>query len=34
MGRGGHRVPDFIRAGGVTTPLFLFVPIFMMSRVF
>jgi di/tricarboxylate transporter len=34
MGPGGYRVPDFMRAGGIMTVLFLVVLIFMMNLVF
>jgi len=34
MGPGGYRVPDFMRAGGVMTVLFLVVSMFMMNLVF
>ena len=34
MGPGGYRVPDFMRAGGIMTILFLVVMMFMMNLVF
>jgi di/tricarboxylate transporter len=34
MGPGGYRVPDFIRAGGIMTALFLVVLIVMMNLIF
>ena len=34
MGPGGYRVPDFIKAGGVMTVLFLIVMMFMMNLVY
>jgi di/tricarboxylate transporter len=34
MGPGGYRVPDFIRAGGIMTVLFLVVSLLMMNLVF
>jgi len=34
MGPGGYRVPDFIKAGGIMTVLFLIVMMLMMSLVF
>ncbi|MCW8930482.1 MAG: SLC13 family permease [Gammaproteobacteria bacterium] len=34
MGPGGYRVPDFMKAGGVMTILFIIVMIFMMNLVF
>jgi len=34
MGPAGYRVPDFIRAGGIMTVLFLVVLIVMMNVVF
>ncbi len=34
MGPGGYRVPDFIKAGGIMTVLFLVVMMFMMNLVF
>ncbi|HBE92205.1 MAG TPA: SLC13 family permease, partial [Gammaproteobacteria bacterium] len=34
MGPGGYRVPDFMRAGGIMTILFLIVMMVMMNLVF
>ena len=34
MGPGGYRVPDFMRAGGIMTILFLIVMVAMMNLVF
>jgi di/tricarboxylate transporter len=34
MGPGGYRVPDFMRAGGVMTILFLVVSLTMMNLIF
>ena len=34
MGPGGYRVPDFMRAGGIMTVLFLVVSLFMLNLVF
>jgi di/tricarboxylate transporter len=34
MGPGGYRVPDFLRAGGIMTLLFLAVTMVMMNLVF
>jgi di/tricarboxylate transporter len=34
MGPAGYRVPDFMRAGGVMTVLFLIVTILIMNLVF
>ena len=34
MGPGGYRVPDFMRAGGIMTVLFLVVMLIMMNLVF
>ena len=34
MGPGGYRVPDFMRAGGIMTVLFLVVMMLMMNLVF
>jgi di/tricarboxylate transporter len=34
MGPAGYRVPDFIKAGGIMTVLFLVVMMVMMSLVF
>ena len=34
MGPGGYRVPDFMRAGGIMTVLFLVVMIAMMNLIF
>ena len=34
MGPGGYRVPDFMRAGGIMTILFLLVMMLMMQLVF
>ena len=34
MGPGGYRVPDFMRAGGIMTVLFLVVTIAMLNLVF
>ena len=34
MGPGGYRVPDFLRAGGIMTGLFLIVMLVMMNVIF
>jgi di/tricarboxylate transporter len=34
MGPGGYRVPDFLRAGGIMTVLFLIVMLVMMNIFF
>jgi di/tricarboxylate transporter len=34
MGPGGYRVPDFMRAGGIMTALFLIVMLVMMNIIF
>jgi len=34
MGPGGYRVPDFLKAGGLMTILFLVVMIFMMNLIY
>jgi di/tricarboxylate transporter len=34
MGPGGYRVPDFMKAGGIMTVLFLIVMIAMMNLIF
>ena len=34
MGPGGYRVPDFMRAGGIMTVLFLVVSLLMLNVIF
>jgi di/tricarboxylate transporter len=34
MGPGGYRVPDFMRAGGIMTVLFLVVSLIVMNLIF
>ena len=34
MGPGGYRVPDFMRAGGIMTVLFLVVSLLMLNLIF
>jgi di/tricarboxylate transporter len=34
MGPGGYRVPDFMRAGGIMTVLFLVISLLMLNLIF